>query len=303
VLVILQQGRLTELKGDDCSADVFSQHVALRQNVVVWAGRLRWGWPDGGPAQWNPTHWSKGTPRADVSLSDAIDDVFANQNAYTIGCYTATKLVMVKGVLDFYRRTRDLPGMLELVQERLLSDREPLVDIEPAVAWSFEPGFDPMDASKPGKISSIIDNVAPRNFVPGDWVFLLNTDPVSSSKLGHEGSNAIYLGGGRFVDYYGEKNHGFTYVEKLDEVFQWRNGVFDLQRDSAKRQVLPAQDFDRLGRSPARGGLVTSWRIAPAFFGSTIRRSSAMLLRNAPGAPEPLQAPVAGLDEPPSNLK
>jgi hypothetical protein len=265
LLALLQHGRLTELRGTACSVEALADHVALRQNIVAWSERLRWGWPNGGPAEWNKSYWNRGTPKAGVSLRAAIDDVFTNQSAYAIGCYTATKLVVVKGVLDYYGRVRGSDGLFQAIEGRLLSDGEPLVDVEPARAWSFEPGVDRTDA-RPGKLLSIIHNVSPKNFVPGDWVYFLNTDPASSRKVGYEGSNAVYLGGGRFDDYYGDNNHAFRYQEKLDEVFQWRHGVFSRARDAEKRHPLTERDFDRLGYSPSRGGLVKAWRMAPSFF-------------------------------------
>ena len=98
---------------------------------------------------------------------------------------------------------------------------------------------------------------------------------MSSQKIGYEGSNAIYLGGGRFDDYYGENNHAFTYVEKLDEVFQWRHGVFSRPRDAGKRQPLTEQDFESLGTPPRQGGIVTDWRIGPDFFSAPVRHHTA----------------------------
>lgn len=274
VLALLQHGRLTELKGAACSVDALADHVALRQNIVAWAETLRWGWPDGGPAQWNNDYWSRGTPKQGVSLREALDDAFVNQNAYAIGCYTATKLVFVKGVMDYYDRVRESPTLARLIQTRLFSDRDPLSDIEPSKAWSFYPDFNPKDAH-PGKLLSIIDEVAPKNFVPGDWVYFLNPDPVSSQKVGYEGSNAIYLGGGRFDDYYAENNHAYTYAEKLDEVFQWRHGVFSRLRDAGKRQPLTDQDLESLGTPPRHGGIVTDWRIGPNFFSAPVRHNTA----------------------------
>jgi hypothetical protein len=204
---------------------------------------------------------------------------------------------MVKGVLDYYGQALDLPGMSSLVEARLLSDGEPLVDVEPAIAWSFEADFDPKEADNPGKITTIVHGVAPRNFVPGDWVYLVNPDPVTHQKTGHEGSNAIYLGGGRFDDYYGDNNHAFTYAEKLDEVFQWRHGVFDLRRDAALRQPLTAADLGRLGLAPEHGGLVHSWRITPAFFGAETRKCAAKAQQPAPETEPPATAPVLGLGD------
>jgi len=274
LLALLQHGRLTELKGPACSVDVLADHVALRQNIVAWAENLRWRWPNGGPAEWNQDYWKRGTPKRGVELRDAIDDVFTHQSAYAIGCYTATKLVVVKGVLDYYNRVRESPELAHLVRARLLSDHEPLYNVEPAIAWRFEPGFDPKEAARPGKLLSIVYDVAPNNFVPGDWVYFLNTDPASSKMTGYEGSNAIYLGGRRFDDYYGENNHAFSYEEKLDEVFQWRNGVFNRERDAGKRQPLAERDLARLSESPRHGGLVKAWRIAPDFFEASTRRNT-----------------------------
>jgi hypothetical protein len=158
-----------------------------------------------------------------------------------------------------------------LVQARLLSDHDPLSDVEPGSVWSFEPGFNPKDASRPGKLLAMVREVSPKNFVPGDWVYFLNTDPVSRQKSGYEGSNAIYLGRDRFDDYYGENNHAYTYAEKLDEVFQWRNGVFSRIRDASKRKPLDAQELELLSASPKAGGLVEKWRVVPEFFEAPAR--------------------------------
>jgi hypothetical protein len=296
LLALLQHGRLTDLRGPDCDVDALADHVALRQNIVAWAENLRWGWPDGGPAAWNESYWNRGTPKQGVPLRQAIDDVFINQRAYAIGCYTATKLVIVKGFLDYYDRVRESPLLSGLIESRLLADHEPLVDVEPGRAWSFEPGFDPKE-SRPGKLLSIVQDVPPKNFVPGDWVYFLNTDPVSQQKIGYEGSNAIYLGGGRFDDYYGENNHAFTYEEKLDEVFQWRHGVWSRTRDAAKKQPLTAEDLERLSAAPGRGGLVEDWRIAPDFFAPPVRHGTPSRLRSAPGRSAPWHLSAATLAE------
>ena len=271
LLALLQHGRLTTLRGPSCNVEALSDHVALRQNIVAWTENIRWGWPNGEGSEWNDKYWNHGTPKPGVPLREAIDDAFTNQSAYTIGCYTATKLAIVKGVLDYYDRVRASPTLTRLVQSRLLSDHEPLSDIEPGIVWSFEPDFNPKDASRPGKLLMIARDVSPNNFVPGDWAYFLNTDPVTRRKRGYEGSNTIYLGRNRFDDYYGENNHAFTYVEKLDEVFQWRNGVFSRIRDAAKRKPLGAQDLERLSGPPKAGGLVEKWRVVPEFLEAPVR--------------------------------
>lgn len=268
VLALMQRGRLTEFQGRNCAVAALRDHVGIRQNTVAWAENLNWVWPDGETAEWNGKYWRRGTPRAGFPLHEAVNDAFRNQSRYSVGCYTATKLVMLQGVLDYYRRVKKDPTQLKRIEDRLLADREPLLSIEPGKMWAFEADFDPKTLNRPGKILTIQYGVAPRNFVPGDWVYLLNPDPVSSKKTGYEGSNAIYLGRNRFADYYNDHSHSYTYRQKLDEVFQWRNGVFSRSRDAARIKPLSEQDVERLGAPPAQGGIVTDLRVFPYFFGT-----------------------------------
>ncbi len=266
LLALLQHGRLTEFSGKSCNVNALKEQVNVRQNIVAWAEQLNWTWPDGGVAEWNEKYWHKGTPLSQVKLHLALADAFKNQSEYAIGCYTAAKLVMVQGVLDYYRRVKHNKLLQKLVEEQLLLDHEPLVNIEPGEMWSFEQDFDSTKLTQRGKILKIQHKVAPLNFVPGDWAYIVNTDPVSAQKTGYEGSNAIYLGRNKFVDYYNDNHHAYTYQQKLDEVYQWRNGVFSRRRDVANIQPLSVDDLERLGKSPAENGLVQSFRVFPMSF-------------------------------------
>lgn len=267
LLALLQHGRLTEFKGAACDIDALKDHVGIRQNIAAWAEVLNFVWPDGGPAQWNEKYWKRGTPQPGFALRVVMDDMFLNQKKYRIGCYTATKMVVIQAMLDYYRRVRKDPAKLKLVEQRLSADGEPLVDVEPGRVWDFEAGFDRKEFDRPGKVLSVQYGIAPKNFVPGDWAYLLNTDPQTYQKTGYEGSNAIYLGRGKFDDYYNDHNHAYSYRQKLHEVYQWRNHVFSRSRDADKVKPLTARDIERLGRTPAEGGIVLSLRIAPYLFG------------------------------------
>ena len=267
VLALLQHGRLTEFAGDACTVAALKEHVGIRQDTVAWAGRLRWRWPDGGPARWNGWYWAHGAPRRGIALHTAVGDAFRNQRAYAIGCYAASKLTMMQGVLDYFWRVDRDAGKQALAEARLLADCNPLEDVEPGRMWEAEPDFDPVEGDRAGKLLRITSGIPPDNFVPGDWSYFLNTDPATHRKTGFEGSNAIYLGMGRFADYYDENRHGYTFREKLDEVFQWRNGVFSRSRDSAKARPLTARDIERLGRTPREGGLLLDVRATPYYFG------------------------------------
>lgn len=266
LLTLLQHGRLTSLNGDACTINALRDHVAIRQNIVAWTANLAWGWPDGERAFWNTQFWDAGTPLTTVSVDKALLDTFLNQEKYSIGCYTATKIGYSHAVLDFYVRVQKNQLKARLVRQRLLHDDDPLVGIEPASMWDFERDFDASTRDIPGKILSIKRNVAKNNFVPGDWIYLLNNNRSSHKKTGYEGSNAVYLGGGKFDDYYNDNHHSYTYSEKVNEVYQWRNGVFNSRRDAAKIKPISDEDIARLSETPDNGGLLLNFRVAPYFF-------------------------------------
>ena len=265
-LALLHPGRDTEVP---CDLEEFKDHIGIRQNIVAWAERLYWNWPEGGPAHWNTKYWDKGTPK--TSTLDAFYNAFQQQDQYGVGCYTATKLVVSQGVLDYFARVRPDHSRLSQVLTRLESDKDPLVDVEPPAMWQFETDYDRAQHEKPGKLLRLQYDVKPLNFVPGDWAYLLNTDSVSYQHTGYEGSNAIYLGRGKFDDYYNDHSNAYSYRQKLNEVYQWRNGVFSRTRDGYKATPLSEKDILALSASPENGGLVVSYRAVPYFFKSLPR--------------------------------
>ena len=269
VLALMQHGRLTVFSGQACDIEALRDHVGIRQNTVAWAEVLRWGWPDGSPSKWNPTYWKAGTPRKRHPLWQAVNDAFLHQDKYEIGCYAAARLVVVQGVLDYYRRIKKEPEKVRLIETRLLKDQRPLVDVEPGRMWNFETDIDPRELERPGKILRTTDGIAPKNFVPGDWLYVLNTDPATYEKVGYEGSNPIYLGRNRFADYYNDNGHFYTFEEKLDDVYQWRHRVFNRGRasDRARIEPLSADDYERLSKPPEAGGMLQPLRTMPYYFG------------------------------------
>ena len=267
VLSLLQHGRLTIFSGEACNIQALKDHVGVRQNIAAWAEHLNWAWPNGGRAMWNKAYWRNGTPLPGHPLGEAVTDVFVHPRKYKVGCYTATKIIYLQGMLDYYARVSPNPRMTRLLKRRLLKDGEPLVGIEPNVMWAFEQDFDAANAGRPGKLARIQYGIAKHHFVPGDWVYLLNTDPASSQKTGYEGSNAIYLGRNRFDDYYNDNDHAYSFHQKLDEVYQWRHGVFSRSRDAAKLQALSPDDFEVLANAPEDGGVLLPLRVSPYYFG------------------------------------
>lgn len=267
LLSLLHPGRATHFKGEACSVNALREHIGVRQNVVAWIGKIQWVWPDGDVACWNTNMWKKGTPRDLKKIDEALLDAFLNSKSYAIGCYAASKLSYAHGVLDYYKRVLKSPEKAQLIRLRLLYDQDPLVNIEPTVTWNFEPDYDHEKRPLPGKLLNIHRGVASQHFVPGDWAYFMNSDPSSYEDVGYEGSNAIYLGRGKFDDFYNEHHNAYTFKEKLNEVYQWRYGVFNHIRDAKKIHPISEADFQRLEKTPSQGGLLLDLRLTPYLFG------------------------------------
>lgn len=129
--------------------------------------------------------------------------------------------------------------------------------------WSFESDSTQEDRVRLGKLLAIQFGIPSRNFIPGDWSYFLNTDAQTHGKTGYEGSNAVYLGRGRFSDFYNDHHHYYTYKDKVHEVFQWRNRVFNARRDVAKVQPLAAPEDAGVAihacNARSRGCLLVWW--------------------------------------------
>lgn len=268
LLAMLQHGRVTQFRGPLCDIKYLKQQIGVRQNIVAWAEKLAWVWPDGGSAFWNKKYWIRGTPVQSQKLTDSFNDMFFNQKKYSIGCYTASKIVYAHAVLDYFNRVEKNPELaLKVEKQLLMGDGEPLVGIEPGVMWKFEKDFPPEKEKNPGKVLDIQFGVAAKNFIPGDWSYILNTDPITYEKIGYEGSNAIYLGKNRFDDYYADRQEGhYPYEVKMFEVYQWRNGVFSASRHKSKIKPIPENVQNKMDLTPENGGQVFDFRVFPKIF-------------------------------------
>lgn len=264
LISLLYPGRLTEISS--CSFSDLKEHIGIRQNIVLWASKLEWQWPDGEYAYWNTKYWNKGTPINLKQTYWALFDAFKFQKKYSIGCYTATKMVYTFALLDYYKRVNKNNLKYKKVLSSLLSDNDPLVTIEPGIMWHFESDYNHEKDNHEGKILEIHSNIQPNSIVAGDWIYLLNTDKETYQKIGYEGSNAIYLGKNKFDDYYNDNNHSYTFEEKLNEVYQWRNKVFSRIRDKDKIEILTPEKLDSLKSTPNNNGIFVDTRTVPKIF-------------------------------------
>ena len=267
LLALMHEGRETVFKDAACDIQALKDHVQIRQMIVAWSEHLDWSFPDGGPARWNPRYWDQGNLKPKASLDEAMRDFFIHPDKCSIGCYTATKIVIIQGILDYFRRVKKDDAMADAIVKRLKSDDDVLVGIEPGAMWSFQNPISPEEQKRLGKLLKIQTQVAPMNFIPGDWVYFVNTDKESSEKDGYEGSNSIYMGRASFDDFYNDNLHHYLYNEKIQNIYNWRNGVFSRSRDYQRMQTLSAEQIHQFGLSPEEGGFLLKNRAIPSFFG------------------------------------
>lgn len=267
LLALMHQGRETVFAGNACHIDALKEHVQIRQMIVAWSEHLHWSFPDGSAAQWNQQYWDQGNLKPGASLDKAMRDFFIQPDKCSIGCYTATKIVIIQGILDYFRRIKKDDVTADAIIKRLKSDDDVLVGIEPGAMWSFQKPINPEEQKRLGKLLKIQVQVAPMNFIPGDWVYFVNTDKDSSEKDGYEGSNSIYMGRASFDDFYNDNEHHYLYNEKIQNIYNWRNGVFSRSRDYQRMQILSAEQVHQFGLSPEEGGFLLKNRAIPYFFG------------------------------------
>ncbi len=87
--------------------------------------------------------------------------------------------------------------------------------------------------------------VPSRYYVPGDRVWFKNPDEPSSNASGYEGSWVIYLGGGRFSNFW-KRDAPYTLHGKALEVYHWRHGAYldaraEMQMDEARVEAHVAR--------------------------------------------------------------
>ena len=267
LLALMHPGRETVFAGNACHIDALKEHVQIRQMIVAWSEHLHWSFPDGSAAQWNQQYWDQGNLKLGASLDKAMRDFFIQPDKCSIGCYTATKIVIIQGILDYFRRIKKDDVTADAIIKRLKSDDDVLVGIEPGAMWSFQKPINPEEQKRLGKLLKIQAQVAPMNFIPGDWVYFVNTDKDSSENDGYEGSNSIYMGRASFDDFYNDNEHHYLYNEKIQNIYNWRNGVFSRSRDYQRMQTLSAEQVHQFGLSPEEGGFLLKNRAIPYFFG------------------------------------
>ena len=127
---------------------------------------------------------------------------------YDFSCYRATEYVILLGLAQEARSTApDLYARLEALARKNCVKSGLFHEV-------FLIEYGTSDAPIPM-----------RYYIPGDRVWFKNPDEHSSNAPGYEGSWVIYMGGGRFSNFW-KRDAPFSMEAKAMEVYHWRHGVF-----------------------------------------------------------------------------
>lgn len=152
---------------------------------------------------------------------------------YAFSCYRATEYVMLLGIAQELQRSH--PALLHALEERWR--------ISPIASRQFHDTFLREHGST--------EQPLPFNFyVPGDRVWFRNPDEASADVAGFEGSWVIYLGNGRFANFW-DANRPFTLASKCEEIYHWRHAV---RRDESGEPYIDETIVTGLLRGALRRG-------------------------------------------------
>lgn len=175
--------------------------------------------------------------RDGVSLIDALRHATQPEvsgGRYAFSCYRATEYVLLLGLAE----------ELQQAHPRLYAALEALWRRRAIVSAEFHEVFLRETGSPEAPLP-------PRYYVPGDRVWFRNPDEASADAAGFEGSWVIYLGGGRFCNFW-QKDQPFDFEAKCLEVYHWRDGLWHDDAGEAQiDEVRVAEAVARTRQDPA----------------------------------------------------
>lgn len=250
VASLMNPGRLTEFKGEACSFEDFLNHVATRKAIAASGRMANMRFSGATRTQFNSKYWETETQRyfklkEGADLTEALQDALLNRREYDMGCTIATNIISAAGIMNYYKNIKKDEGKATELAQKLGSK----------IFDTIEPSW----TTGPSPILERQTGVAPRNWIPGDWGYIRNTDKVSAeAAYGDEGKNIIFIGNGTFSKYY-LRARPVTLEFNLKQVYQWR---FDA---SNRAPFDPEWDalILTLEKDPSDGGLLRHVRDVP----------------------------------------
>ena len=147
---------------------------------------------------------------------------------YSFSCYRATEYVILLSIAEEARESH--PELLHKLQSQW--------EKEALTADDFQDAF-------LNELGSLQQPLPVHYYVPGDRVWFRNPDAHSMEVTGYEGSWVVYLGSGRFSNFW-KLGQPYTALTKCIEIYHWRDATFtdaqgELQMDETKVEQLVAQ--------------------------------------------------------------
>ncbi|WP_158606119.1 hypothetical protein [Simplicispira hankyongi] len=172
----------------------------------------------------------EGQPLVEALTSALIPD--ASGRTYSFSCYRASEYVVLLGIARELEATH--PALLEALEARWRT--------RPIASRRFHDAF-------VHEVGSAEAPVPMHYYIPGDRVWFRNPDEASSDVSGYEGSWVIYLGGGKFANFW-QRGAPFDLRGKCLEVYFWRDA---LRVDAQGNQFIDEARVTQLRAQVAEG--------------------------------------------------
>ena len=197
------------------SLDELQARVSVRGHIVRAAARTALAFRTDDAAERPADYWHydddhgfllhEGQPLIDALRAATQPE--ATGRLYDFSCYRATEYVMLLGIAQELAERN--PALLDAVTQA--SRRRAIRSGAFHEVFLIEFG-------------SMAQPVPPRYYVPGARVWFRNPHEGSADVEGYEGSWVIYLGGGRFSNFW-KREQPYGFDDKCVEIHHWRHGV------------------------------------------------------------------------------
>ncbi|MEO8297397.1 MAG: hypothetical protein ABI574_06265 [Burkholderiales bacterium] len=223
------------------SIDQFFSALRARQNIATAAASSSLDFRTR-TAERPTTYWQY---REDVgfTLQPGADLVEALRMAtqpdcsgqrYHFSCYRASEYVMLLGIAEELKAHN--PLLYRRVQARWQH--------KPIQSRAFHDVF-------VREVGNTAHPVAMDHYIPGDRVWFKNPDEASSDVCGYEGSWTIYLGGGRFANFW-DHRAPYSVEDKCIEIYHWRDGLCIEQGEHTIDETRVARHVAQTQADPVR---------------------------------------------------